>query len=171
MQRHRVQRNRVSLTLATLSRLVILVLSASSKLVIGPDGDRDLNAKTHIHTTLPQTSDPMSAPQWPARFLASLGRPGMYEATGRHDLQNMEPMGGQVTGQPRSPGNVWGNRATRFIKHGVPGNRATWSLRCIDPPRLYSIARLWRDICPVSIGLDLYLQPCRTVAPTERWLR
>ena len=59
--------------------------------------------------------------QGPARFLASLGHPGMYGVTGRQYLQNMGLMTGQVTGRPRSPGDVRGDWSTLSTGHAATG--------------------------------------------------
>ena len=59
--------------------------------------------------------------QGPARFLASLGHPGMYGVTGRQYLQDMGPMTGQVTGRPRSPGDVRGDWSILSTRHRGQG--------------------------------------------------
>jgi len=43
--------------------------------------------------------DPIWIPLGRGKFLAGLRRPGMCAATGLHEIQNMEPMAGQVTGR------------------------------------------------------------------------
>ena len=42
---------------------------------------------------------PIWIPLGRGKFLAGLRRPGMCAATGLHEIQNMEPMAGQVTGR------------------------------------------------------------------------
>ena len=53
----------------------------------------------HLIPFLVLPTIPSWIPLGRGKFLAGLRRPGMCAATGLHEIQNMEPMAGQVTGR------------------------------------------------------------------------